>query len=414
MPESSIPANRDFAPAALPAVAAARAAMLSGIAPLDNEIVTLAQSLGRVLAAPVVASRDQPPFSISEMDGYAVIAADTPGRLSLIGESAAGRGFAGKCEKGMSVRISTGAAIPAGADAVVIQEDVTRDESFLTVPQVRPGQHIRPRAMDFSTGTALLEAGRKLDGVALALAAAAGAAQLSVMRRPRIAILSGGDELAEPDTTPGPLQIFDSGSHGIAALVRAWGGEPRRLQLQKDDVNAIARAAEQGLNDSDLLVIIGGASVGDHDHARPALLRLGLKLAVEKIQLRPGKPTWFGATPHGAVLGLPGNPASALVCAHLFLRPLIEAMLGRDPEISVTMRRARLLQALPANGPREHYLRARLSDDSAGQLTVQAFEQQDSSLLSVFASANALIRMLPGAPAAQAGALVDVLPLGSL
>ena len=409
--ESSLDAKRDLKPAALPTVAAARAAMLSGVKALRDESVTLAQGLGRVLAAPILASRDQPPFAISEMDGYALQAAETPGCLKLIGESAAGHCFSGAWAKGGSVRISTGAAIPGSADAVVIQEDVTRDGDSLTVPQARPGQHIRPRAMDFSAGTVLLQAGRRLDGVALALAAAAGAAALPVMLRPRIAILSGGDELAEPDATPGPFQIFDSGTHGIAALVRAWGGEPQRLQLQKDDVSAIARAAEQGLKDSDLLVLIGGASVGDHDHARPALLRLGLKLAVEKIQLRPGKPTWFGNTPHGAVLGLPGNPASALVCAYLFLCPLIEAMLGRDPGACVRMRRARLLEALPANGTREHYLRAHLSDDGNGQWTVRAFEQQDSSLLSVFASANALVRMMPNASATAAGALVDVLPL---
>ena len=291
---------------------------------------------------------------------------------------------------------------------------MTRDGDSLTVPQAKSGQHIRPRAMDFSAGTVLLDSGRRLDGVALALAAAAGTASLPVMRRPRIALLSGGDELAEPGGVPGPFQIFDSGTHGIAALVRAWGGAPQRLQLQKDDVNAIARAAAEGLKDSDLLVVIGGASVGDHDHARPALQRLGLTLAVEKVQLRPGKPTWFGHTPCGAVLGLPGNPASALVCAHLFLRPLIETMLGRDPEDLVRMRRARLLEALPANGLREHYLRSRLSDDGNGQWTVRAFEQQDSSLLSVFASANALIRMMPDTPATAAGALVDVLPLGGM
>jgi molybdopterin molybdotransferase len=409
--ESGLDAKRELTRATLPTVAAARAAMLSGVVALDDESVTLADALGRVLAAPILASRDQPPFAISEMDGYALTAANTPGPLKWIGESAAGHGFAGAWAKGGTVRISTGAAIPDGADAVVIQEDVKIDGDTVSVPQARPGQHIRPRAMDFSAGTVLLEAGRRLDGVALALAAAAGAASLPVVRRPRIVLLSGGDELADPDTVPGPFQIFDSGTHGIAALVRAWGGEAQRLQLQKDDVNAIARAAEQGLKDSDLLVLIGGASVGDHDHARPALQRLGLKLAVEKIQLRPGKPTWFGHTPHGAVLGLPGNPASALVCAHLFLRPLIEAMLGRDPQDCVRLRRARLLEALPANGPREHYLRSYLSDDGNGQWTVRAFEQQDSSLLSVFASANALVRMLPNAPAAAAGSLVDVLPL---
>jgi molybdopterin molybdotransferase len=409
--ESSISAKRDFVRPALAGVTEARSAMLSGFAPLGEESAALGDALGRVLAAPVIATRDQPPFAVSEMDGYALRATDTPGRLKIIGESAAGRGFAGRCEPGRTVRISTGAALPEGADAVVMQEDVKRDGDFIEVSQAKPGQHIRRRAMDFTAGTVLLEAGRKLDGVALALAAAMGMARLPVARRPRVAILSGGDELAEPGATPGPFQIFDSGTYGIAGLIASWGGIPHRLGLEKDDVTAIARAAEQGLAQNDLLVVIGGASVGDHDHARPALQRLGLTLMVEKVALRPGKPTWFGRAGPRPVLGLPGNPASALVCAHLFLRPMLDALLGRDPNINVTPRRARLAEALPANGPREHYLRARLSSDADGHASVRAFEQQDSSLLSVFASANALIRLMPHAPAIAGGELVDVLSL---
>jgi molybdopterin molybdotransferase len=258
----------------------------------------------------------------------------------------------------------------------------------------------------------LLPAGRRLDGVALSMVAASGAADVRAVRAPRVAILSSGDELAAPGSMPGRFQIFDSATFGIAGLVESWGGIAHRLAVEKDDVGAIARAARSGLDDSDLLVVIGGASVGDHDHARPALMQLGLELAVEKIAVRPGKPTWFGVTPRGPVLGLPGNPASALVCAFLFLRPLIEAMLGRDPHACVATRRARLTQALPANGPREHYLRARLEADGEGRQTVRAFEDQDSSLISVFAAANALIRLPVDAPALPEGALVDVLPLG--
>ena len=412
MSESSVSAKRDFARPALASVAEARGAMLAAVAPLGAETAVLAEALGRVLAQPVIASRDQPPFAVSEMDGYALRAADTPGRLQIIGESAAGHGFAGTSGPGQAVRISTGAALPDGADAVVMQEDVRRDGDAIEASHAAPGQHVRPRAMDFAAGTRLLEAGRRLDGVALALAAAMGMAQLPVARRPRVAILSGGDELAEPGAKPGPFQIFDSGTYGLAALIEAWGGSPNRLALEKDDVAAIARAAEAGLAQSDLLVVIGGASVGDHDHARPALQRLGLELSVQKVALRPGKPTWFGRAGQRPVLGLPGNPASALVCAHLFLRPLLEAMLGRDPGGCIALRRARLLEDLPANGPREHYLRARLSADAQGQAIVRAFEKQDSSLLSVFASANALIRLPAHAPAIATGDLVDVLPLG--
>jgi molybdopterin molybdotransferase len=245
--------------------------------------------------------------------------------------------------------------------------------------------------------------------VALALAAAAGAGSLVVRPRPRIAILCSGDELVAPGQTPGAFQIFDSATYGVAAQAEGWGGVAQRLAIAHDDAAAIALAAEQGLREHDLLVVIGGASVGDHDHAKPALRRLGLEMLVDKVALRPGKPTWFGTTSLGPVLGLPGNPASALVCAHLFLKPLMERMLGQAG--GVTFRAARLAQALPANGAREHYLRARLDSDGEGKLTVQAFEQQDSSLLSVFAAANALIRLPPGGTALETGALVEVLPL---
>jgi molybdopterin molybdotransferase len=400
------PAKRD-----LQTVTAARAVMLGRLAPLRLETVMLDEALGRVLAEDVVARRDQPPYATSAMDGYAVRAADTPGQLQVRGESAAGRGFEGAVETGDAIRISTGAPLPGGADAIVIQEDAVRERDQVTVPAAKAGRHIRPRGGDFTAGILLLPVVRKLDGVALALAAASGAASLRVMRQPRVAILCSGDELVSPGNAPGPFQIYDSATHGVAALVRTWGGIPQRLVLARDDVQGIAAAAQQGLRDSDLLLVLGGASVGDHDHARPALLQLGLELLVEKVAVRPGKPTWFGVTPQGPVLGLPGNPASALVCAWLFLRPLMEAMLGRDPQDCVRFRRARLSHPLPANGPREHYLRGRAHVDSEGRLMVQSFEDQDSSLLSVFAAANALIRLMPGAAALETGALVDVLPL---
>ena len=390
-------------------VAQARAAMLAAVTVLPPERVSLDGALRRVLADCIVAGRDQPPFAVSAMDGYALRSSDTPGVLQVAGESAAGRGFEGRCEAGAAIRISTGAPVPGGVDTVVIQEDVRRDGDKVTVPAVKPAKNIRPRGGDFSAGTTLLQRGRRLDGIAVSLAAATGASELAVVRRPRVAILSSGDELAAPGTVPGPYQIFDSATYGIAGLVRSWGGGAQRLDVAKDDPAAIAKAAEQGLRDHDLLVVIGGASVGDHDHARPALARLGLELAVEKIAVRPGKPTWFGRTPHGLVLGLPGNPASALACAMLFLRPLLEAMLGRDPLACVATRKARLAHALPANGGREHYLRAHLDSDSEGHLTVRAFEDQDSSLISIFAAANALIQLSPNAPALKQGALVDVI-----
>lgn len=390
-------------------VGEARAAMLSQIAAMERESVALEDALGRVLAVAVTASRDQPPFAVSAMDGYAIRSGDAPATLTLAGESAAGRGFDGMCEQGRAIRISTGAALPRGADAVVIQEDVRRVGNDVTVPAAKAGQHVRPQGGDFRAADCLLDAHRVLDGVAVSLAAAAGLARLDVVRRPRIAILSSGEELAPPGTLPGPWQIFDTATFGIAGLAHGWGAHCQRLALEKDDVAGIARAAEGGLRGSDLLVVIGGASVGDHDHARPALAKLGLSLAVEKVSIRPGKPTWFGMAAGKPVLGLPGNPASALVCAQLFLKPLIRAMLGQDGE--PVLRHARLAQALPTNGPREHYLRARWHADADAVLRVQAFEDQDSSLLSVFAAANALIRLPPGAPAQNVGALVEMLPL---
>jgi molybdopterin molybdotransferase len=389
----------------------ARAAMLAAITPLGSEIAQLVGAFGRVLARPVVAERDQPPYSASAMDGYAVRADDTPATLQVIGETAAGRAFKGVFRAGAAVRISTGAPLPGGADAIVIQEDVTRAGDLVTVPPAKVGRHVRPRGGDFEAGTLLLPMGRKLDGVALALAAAAGMASLAVARQPRVAILCSGDELVAPGGLPGPFQIYDSATHGIAALIQGWGGVAQHLVLARDSADDIASAAERGLRESDLLVVLGGASVGDHDHARPALVKLGLVFAVEKIAVRPGKPTWFGVTPQGPVLGLPGNPASALVCAWLFLRPLMERMLGRDPSDCTRFRRARLVHPLPANGPREHYLRSQTTMGDDGISSVRAFEDQDSSLLSVFAAANALICLAPNTNALPAGTLVDVLLL---
>jgi molybdopterin molybdotransferase len=383
--------------------------MLAAVAGLESQTVPLAQALGRTLAARIAAGRDQPPFAASAMDGYAVRSADTPGLLTVTGESAAGHGFAGQCGPGMAIRISTGAPMPDGTDAIVIQEDVHREGDRIAVPAVVEGHFIRGRGNDFTAGTVLLEAGRLLDGVAVGLAAAAGAAEFPVVRRPKVAILSSGDELAAPGTAPGPWQIFDYATFSLAGLITGWGGEAKRLAVAKDDAGAIARAAEEGLGDSDLLLLVGGASVGDHDHARPALMRLGLEMKVGKVAVRPGKPTWFGDTPQGPVLGLPGNPASALVCAHLFLKPLLLAMQGREPGPHIV--RAHLGKALPANGNREHYLRSALASDEDGRLTVRAFEDQDSSLVSVFASANALIRLPADLPAQSEDALVDVLPL---
>lgn len=393
------------------AVAEARARMLSAAAPLGVETVALQAAQGRVLAAEVRAGRDQPPFAASAMDGWAVRAADTPGRLAIVGESAAGHAFAGKLQAGQAVRIFTGAPVPAGADAVVIQEDASRDGETVSVPAVDPGRHVRGAGMDFRAGERLLSAGQRLDPWRLALAAAAGMASVEVQRPPRVAILATGEEIVAPGAAARADQIFDSGTTTTAALVRAFGGEPRPLPRVGDDEAAIAGSVESA--DADLIVTLGGASVGDHDLVKPALRRLGLELAVESIAIRPGKPTWFGRLADGRpVLGLPGNPASAMVCAELFLRPLIARFCGADPALPTVMARAGA--PLPANGAREHWMRARLDRGPDGVLTATPFADQDSSLVAVFAAADSLIGRPAGAPAVEARAVIEILPLNRL
>lgn len=387
----------------------ARARMLAAFSPLPVEDVVLLEAAGRVLAEPIVATRDHPPFAASSMDGYAIRAADAPGVLRVVGESSAGAGLARALNTGEAARIFTGAPMPEGADSVVIQEDVTREGDTLTVPATPRGDNVRVQGIDFKAGATLLPRGAMLDGVMLSLAASSGAPRVRAHKRPRIAILSTGDEIVAPGERPGLHQIYDSVSFGLIPLIARWGGAATRLNARGDDINELANAARAAMAAHDLLVTIGGASVGDRDLVKPALGTLGVSLHVERANVRPGKPVWFGQGEIGRVLGLPGNPASALVCAHLFLKPIIAAFTGGDP--SVRFARAALASDLPKNGPREHYLRARLDVTDTGMLRATPFELQDSSLLSVFRDADALVRLPANAPPQAAGALVDVLPL---
>jgi molybdopterin molybdotransferase len=280
------------------------------------------------------------------------------------------------------------------------------------VPAALPGAHIRRQGSVFRMGTAQLKIGQRLGGAELAVAAAAGYGDLLVRRRPRVAILSSGDELAAPGALADRWQIYDSNSYGIAALANGWGAEAHRLATTRDDVDAISVAAARGLAECDFLVLVGGASAGDHDVARPALVRLGLEMTCSSVAMRPGKPIWFGITQQGPVLGLPGNPVAAFVCAHLFLKPLISKMLGHSG--AVPLLAARLSHSLPANGEREHYALADLTIDRDGTLTVRIFERQESSLVSACALANVLVRRLPRAHSLDGGAIVDVVPLRPL
>lgn len=387
----------------------ARARMLEGLGAPAAERVELEAAVGRVLAAPVRAMRAQPPFDASAMDGWAV--AGDGERFEIVGESAAGHGYRRPLAPGQAVRIFTGAPVPAGASRVVLQEVAARDGDWVATPPADGGAgHIRPAGGDFQAGQVLLEPGTRLDPWRLSLAAAAGGASLLVAARPRVALLATGEEITPAGTTPGPDQIFDSGGPTLAALVDRWGGQARRLAAVGDDAEAIAAAV--GAADGELVVTLGGASVGDHDLVKPALGRLGLALAVETIRVRPGKPTWFGRLADGRrVLGLPGNPASALVCAELFLRPLLNALQGAQPGPRTLT--ARLAAPTGPNGPREHWARARL-ETVEGELRARLFDDQDSSLVSVFAQADALVRRPAGAAAAGVGDRVEVLPLERL
>ena len=389
------------------AVDDARAQMLAEIAPLAPEMLPLAQAIGRVLAEDVTAVRDQPPFPASAMDGWAVRAADTPGALRIVGESAAGHGYPGAVGPGEAVRIFTGAAVPEGCDAIVIQENAQRDAETVTVPAVETGHFVRPAGGDFASGAVLLNRGDRIDPWRLSLAASAGRAEVSVYGRPRVALLSTGEEIVEAPAVPGPFQIYDSGVPALAAMIEGWGAVVIRTKPVRDTLEAVIEALATA--QADLVVTVGGASVGDHDLVRAAGEALGLTFRVESVNVRPGKPTFFGVLGDGRrLLGLPGNPASAFVCAEMFLKPIVSAYQGARPEPRTIT--ARLEQALPANGAREHWMRAKLTYADGG-VSVRPYRDQDSSLVSVFAASDALMRRLAGAQAAVAGTVVEVLPL---
>lgn len=391
-------------------VAAARAAILSGIRPLTSERVAIEAASGRTLAEAVIAGRAQPPFRASAMDGYGVRAADLgSGPLTLLGEAAAGRSYAGApLRAGGAVRIFTGAAVPAGVDFVVPQERARREGDALSLEAAaHPRSNIREAGVDFGAGEVLVRSGVQLNARHIALIAASGAATVQVTRRPRVAVLATGDELVQPGAAAAAHQIFDSVSFGVGAAIGEWGGEALRLAIRPDSTAAIAAAAADALGRVDLLVIIGGASVGDYDVVKQSLAGLSLVVAFERVAVRPGRPTWFGRAADKPVLGLPGNPAAALVCAHLFLRPLLAALLGRGPgDVGAT---ALLEGEVAASAASECYLRAIASCGGDTQLRVRPCDNQDTSLLSVFAAANALIRRPALAPAAASGERVELL-----
>jgi molybdopterin molybdotransferase len=385
--------------------------LLEGVTPLGPETVPLEAAHGRVLAEPIAARLTQPPFDASAMDGYAVCAADASAagaKLTVIGESAAGRGFSGSVGPGQAIRIFTGAPIPTGADAVVIQEDTTRDGATVTITQgTVPGDNIRFCGKDFTAGQPLFPAGHRLTARDLMLAASSGHGTLPVRRRPRVAMLATGDELVPPGATPGPDQIVSSIPIGLASMIASAGGIPVPLGIARDtlpDLDAKIAAAA----DADILVTIGGASVGDHDLVQKALTARGLNLAFWRIAMRPGKPLMYGKLGPQRVLGLPGNPVSATLCAQIFLLPLIRALQGTEPLIAPTQ--GVLATPLPANGPRQHYIRARIVTPGSPP-TVQPLPSQDSSLVATLARSDCLIVQPAHGPDVTAGELVSLLPL---
>ncbi len=391
------------------------ARIIVGVAPVSSEYVALSEAAGRTLAAPLKARRAQPPFDASSMDGYAVRAADTatvPATLKRVGIAAAGHRYAGTVGAGEAVRIFTGAPVPAGADAILIQENATLadDGSVIATLAARAGRHIRRAGLDFQEGAVLLDSGRRLAMRELALAAAAGNAQLSVRRRPVVAIIATGDELVQPGEMPSPDQIFASTSLGLAAYVKSLGGEAQDLGIVRDDRATITRAVRRALaHPADVVLTIGGASVGDHDLVQAALNEAGLTLDFWRVAMRPGKPLMYGRIEETRVLGLPGNPVSSLVCAILFLRPLIAALLGepqRDPTESAT-----LGADLPENDERQDYLRARLAARRGELPAAMPLPLQDSSMLGALATADCLIVRPPHAPAAAAGTPCRIIPL---
>lgn len=392
------------------AVEDARRLLLDGAELQLPECVELSDALGRTLAEDVLAERDQPPFPASAMDGYAVRSADLSGgetRMRLVGTSRAGEAFSGRVGAGEAVRVFTGAPVPPGADCVVIQENATARgmEVVLRDPPAR-GRYVRPPGLDYRAGEVLLRAGTHLNPMQVALCASAGRRILRCRAKPSVAILSTGDELVPPGVEPRTDQIHSSNNAGLAAAVARAGGVPVDLGIAPDDSHDIgARLA--GV-EADILVTIGGASVGEHDLVREALARIGGTLDAWRIAMRPGKPLMIGRHDGRRVLGLPGNPVSALVCATLFLAPLVRVMLGSTP--GPEEETGRLARELPANDQRQDYLRSRISVED-GCTFLHPFERQDSSMLGTLAVSDALVVRAPHAPKAEAGDLCRYLAL---
>ncbi|MEN9409347.1 MAG: hypothetical protein RL216_1321 [Pseudomonadota bacterium] len=375
---------------------------------LPTETVPLRAAVGRVMPEPAVARLTQPPFPASAMDGYALQGDPAPGdRFTVIGEAGAGHAFAGTIGPGQAIRIFTGAPVPEGATRVVIQEDVVAEGRSITIrPNADKGTHIRPAGQDFRQGDTLSP--RRLRPNDVALLASMNIPDVTVTRRPVVAIIPTGDELVMPGETPRADQIIASNSYALAAMVEAEGAESRLLPIARDTEEELFTVLSMA-EGADLVVTIGGASVGDHDLVGRVAESMGMERAFYKIAMRPGKPLMAGRLRGIPMLGLPGNPVSSIVCGHLFLLPMVRALLGLGEHAPAT-RRALLAQDTPANGPRTHYMRARLSP-GPGLPLITPFDRQDSALLTILTEADALMIHAKDGPALPAGTVVDYLPM---
>ncbi len=378
----------------------------------DFETIPIAHALGRVCAYDIAAPITHPPFRASAMDGYAVRledVRDTGSILDVIDESRAGTAAGQSIGPGMAIRIFTGGVVPEGADHVIMQENVTRTgDTITTTADQAVHANIRQAGIDFCQGDILKRKGAWLSAIDIGLLAAANIAQLDVQRRPVIAYFDNGDELVEPGSALIHGQIIGSNRFALDGMIRNWGAEPLYLGKAGDTIEAVIAAFEAGQN-ADAVIAIGGASVGDHDHVRGAFHKIGGKFLFQKIAVRPGKPTWFGQIGRRYVLGLPGNPASALVCAMLFLQPLIKRLCRANSDLPIIT--ARLASPLQANGPRENYMRAVYIISDTGEAVVRPADNQDSSLLSPLSLSNCLIRCPPNMPTKKEGALIICMPI---
>lgn len=401
--------------AKLISVATALASISSAAKPMGIQNLPLAKLNGRVLTKDMLAKTTLPPLDASAMDGYAVKLEDhhkQGSTFTQIGESPAGNPFPGTVGRGETVRIFTGGAVPDGANHVIMQENVSSDGTTVTLTEpIFPASHIRKAGIDFSEGQLIVKAGTKLDAYAIALLAAANHGQAPVHKRPKVALIANGDELVEPGSVLRTGAVVSSNPSGLAPLIESWGAEAIFAGISSDDPDAI-KTQIAACADADILVPIGGASVGDRDYMRPVFTELGYAKIFEKVAVKPGKPVWFGTMPRDGnpqyVLGLPGNPASALVTAHVFLKALIDG-LSNTNKPSHKFTPAHVTHPMNASTWRAEYIRAYASVDEHGTVQVTAIPRQDSSLLTPFLTANCFLVRAPNTPALEAGVLAKIM-----